>query len=87
MFNRLLHANELVHEAQKCCTAYLFQVKWSACRCIRKICKLQQGTTNTTFPEHITHFEFLEGTSHNMLSPRIKKPVPAHHLHSTWPAD
>jgi hypothetical protein len=46
-----------------------------------------QGTIYTTFPEHITHFVFLEGTSHSMLLPRIKKPVPAHHLHSTWPED
>lgn len=44
-----------------------------------------EGITYTTFPEHITHFVFLDGTSHNMLLPRIKKPVPAHHLHSTWP--
>nr|ACU23975.1 unknown [Glycine max] len=28
---------------------------------------------------------FLDGTSQSMLSPRIKKPVPAHHLHSICP--
>lgn len=38
-----------------------------------------------TFPAHITQVVFLEGTWHSMLSPRIKKPVPPHHLHSTCP--
>lgn len=38
-----------------------------------------------TFPEQITQLEFLEGTWQSMLSPRIKKPVPPHHLHSTCP--
>ena len=28
---------------------------------------------------------FLDGTSQSMLSPSTKKPVPAHHLHSTFP--
>lgn len=38
-----------------------------------------------TLPEHITQVEFLDGTWQSMLSPRIKKPVAAHHLHSTCP--
>lgn len=81
-------SNERVHGAQKYCTVtvYLFHIKCSAFRCISRIKNEWQGT-QTTFPEHITHVVFLEGTSHNMLLPRIKKPVPAHHLHSTWPAD
>lgn len=39
------------------------------------------------FPAQMTQLEFLEGTSHSMLSPRMKNPVPPHHLHSTCPLD
>jgi len=33
----------------------------------------------------MTQLVFLDGTSQSMLSPRIKNPVPAHHLHSICP--
>lgn len=38
-----------------------------------------------TFPVHMTQLVLFEGTWQSMLSPRTKKPVPAHHLHSICP--
>ena len=40
-----------------------------------------------TFPAQITQLVFLEGTWQSILSPRMKKPVPPHHLHSTCPLE
>ena len=40
-----------------------------------------------TFPAQITQLVFLDGTSQSMLSPRMKKPVPPHHLHSICPLE
>lgn len=48
---------------------------------------LQSAQHFDPFPAQITQLVFLDGTWQSMLSPRMKKPVPRHHWHSTCPLE
>lgn len=51
----------------------------------RKPVPLQSEQRIDPFPVQITQLVLFEGTWQSILSPRTKKPVPAHHLHSICP--